>query len=177
MAVSPLAEADHWVIDVACRDTDGLLARLTDVLADSQLQVVRADIATWADGGVVDSFVVRSYERPSARELGAAFEEGLKRPLAAVDPVDVQFAVLQDALPWYTVCTVSGPDAPGVLRAVARSFAAAEVIVHSARLSTQDGQMSDRFTVSDRFGRKLDERTVERIRQSLLDGTGRRRRR
>jgi len=126
---------------------------------------------------VVDSFVVRSYERPNARALGTAFEEGLKRPLATVDPVEVQFAVQQDALPWYTVCTVSGADAPGVLRAVARSYAAATVPVHSARLSTVDGQMRDRFTVSDRFGRKLDERAVERVRQSLADGTGRRRRR
>ena len=177
VAVSPSADADHWVVDVACRDTDGLLARLTDVFADMQLQIVRADIATWPDGGVVDSFVVRSYERPNARALGTAFELGLERPLAAVDPVDVQFTVQQDALPWYTVCTLSGADAPGVLRAVARSFAAANVTVHSARLSSVDGQVSDRFTLSDRFGRKLDERTVERIRQSLADGTGRRRRR
>jgi hypothetical protein len=123
VAVSPSADADHWAIDVACRDTDGLLARLTDVLADMQLQIVRADIATWPDGGVVDSFVVRSYERPNARALGTAFEEGLTRPLAAVDPVDVQFAV-QQTLPWYTVCTCPAPM-PLVLRAVG-SFAAAE---------------------------------------------------
>ncbi len=177
VAVSPVEEVDHWVIDVACRDTDGLLARLTDVLADSQLEIVRADIATWPDGGVVDSFVVRSSERPSAPIVGAAFEAGLKRPLAAVGPVDVQFTVQHDALPWYTVCTVTADDSPGLLRAVARAFASAKVIVHSARLSSEDGRVSDRFTVSDRFGRKLDESIVERVRQSLATGSGPRRRR
>ncbi len=175
VAVSPDQEVDLWVIDVACRDTRGLLARLTRVFVDLGLPIVRADLATWPDGGVVDSFVVRSDERPSARMLGAAFEAGLKRRPAPAGPVDVQFTIQQDALPWHTVCMVTGTDSPELLHAVARAFAAANVTVQSARLSSMDGRVNDRFTVSDRFGRKLDDSTVERIRQSLSSGTRTRR--
>lgn len=176
VAVSPDGEPDRWVVDIACRDADGLLARLADVLADHRLDVGRADIATWPDGGVVDSFVVRSSERPSARELGDAIEHALRRPLSPVEAVDVAVVADQGALPWHTVVTVSGPDAPGLLRAVTRAFAAAGVVVHSARLSADGEGFRDRFTVSDRFGRKIDDAAVARIRDVLAGRSTRRRR-
>ena len=34
VSVSPNPEPDRWTVDIACRDSRGLLARLTDVLAD-----------------------------------------------------------------------------------------------------------------------------------------------
>ena len=176
VAVSPTGEPDHWAVDVACRDADGLLARLADVFVAHHLEVGRADIATWPDGAVIDTFVVRSSERPRARELAAAIEQSLGRPLPDVDRVDVAVAADQHALPWHTVVTVTGADRPGVLRAVARAFATAGVVVHSARLSLDGDQFRDRFSVSDRFGRKVDDAAIERLRAALAGAPARRRR-
>ena len=47
-----------WKIDIACRDTWGLLARLTGVLSDAGLDVTYASLTTWPDGAVLDSFIV-----------------------------------------------------------------------------------------------------------------------
>ena len=66
VAVSPDPRPDHWSIDVACRDVDGLLARLSRTLTASGCDIVGATLATWDDGGVVDTFVVRSAVRPRA---------------------------------------------------------------------------------------------------------------
>ncbi len=177
VAVSPTGDPDRWMIDVACRDTDGLLSRLTDVLAEHRLEVVRADIATWPDGGVVDSFVVVSNERPSARVLGDAFEQRLKRPLGDVVAIDATLVSDQHALPWHTVCTVYADDAPGLLQSMTRAFAAAGVVVHAARLASDAGRVTNRFTVSDRLGRKLDDAAVERVRAAFAGHAGRRHRR
>lgn len=174
VAVSPLPTPDHWEIDVACRDRDGLLAHLADVIMEFGLDIVSASVATWADGAVLDSFIVRTTSRPSARELALAMERSLRRPLSLepVNDVDLQFD--NDALPWHTLCVVRGPDRPGVLQAVTVAFAKAGAVVHSARIRTSGDQISDRFTVSDRVGRKLDEEAMARVRRALAGARVRR---
>jgi Kef-type K+ transport system membrane component KefB len=170
VAVSPQPEPGLWRIDIACRDTDALLARLSDGLDELGLAVARADVATWPDGGVVDSFVVSAAERPAAREIGAVLERRLRKPVSSGAPRDLTIRFDNGALPWHTVCVVSGADAPGTLAAIAHAFAAADVVVHSARLTSDGGVIDDRFTVSDRFNRKLDERRIERVRVVLATG-------
>lgn len=174
VAVSPQPEPDQWKIDVACRDSEGLLARLTEVLASQEFRVLGADIATWPDGAVLDSFVVASTRRPSPRELSFAFDTRLRGPLHRVAMPDLALQFDNAALPWHTSCTVTGPDQPNALQAVATALATAGVVVHSARIATVDGEIRDRFTVSDRFGRKLDDTTMQRVRAALA-GAARRR--
>jgi UTP:GlnB (protein PII) uridylyltransferase len=79
-------------------------------------------------------------------------------------------------LPWHTVCLVRGPDQPGALQAITAAFAASRVVVHSARVSSSHGQITDRFSVSDRLGRKLDQAAMDRARASLDSAQPRRRR-
>jgi len=174
VAVSPQPEPDQWKIDVACRDSEGLLARLTEVLAAQEFTVRGADIATWPDGAVLDSFVVGSTRRPSPRELSFAFDTRLRGPLHRAPMPNLTLQFDNAALPWHTSCTVTGPDQPNALQAVATALANAGVVVHSARIATVEGEIRDRFTVSDRFGRKLDESAMQRVRTALA-GTGRRR--
>jgi Kef-type K+ transport system membrane component KefB len=174
VAVSPQPEPDQWKIDVACRDSEGLLARLTEVLAAQEFTVRGADIATWPDGAVLDSFVVASNRRPSPRELSFAFDTRLRGPLHRAPMPNLALQFDNAALPWHTSCTVTGPDQPNALQAVATALANAGVVVHSARIATVDGEIRDRFTVSDRFGRKLDESAMQRVRAALA-GTARRR--
>ncbi len=178
VAVSPMPVADLWKIDVACRDVHGLLARLTDVLTEHGLDITTASIATWADGAVLDSFIVASRSRPSAKQLSVAFEAGLGKKLSPVAMPTLTIDFDNTALPWHTLAVVTGPDRPGALLAVSSAFAAAGVVLHTARISTSEHQVNDRFAVGDRVGRKLDTATMDAIRTALAVGRapGRRRR-
>jgi hypothetical protein len=170
VAVAAGPGGDEWTVEIACRDTDALLAHLTSVFTDFGLDIVDASIATWPDGAVLDSFVVRSATRPPAKDLALAFEASLIGRLAFTAMPSLLLDIDNASLPWHTAVKVSGPDAPGALQAVTAAFAAADVVVHSARIATVDGTVADRFAVTDRVGRKLDAETMERIRSALAKG-------
>ena len=87
VAVSPDEHPDHWLVDVACRDADGVLARLAGALTATGCDIAAATVATWADGAVVDTFLVRSAVRPRARRLAEQMEAGLRGRLV-VEPLD-----------------------------------------------------------------------------------------
>jgi Kef-type K+ transport system membrane component KefB/predicted amino acid-binding ACT domain protein len=167
VSVSPEGTPDHWLIDVAGRDADGMLAALATALTDAGCDIAAATVATWPDGAVVDTFLVRSAVRPSARRLAEQIESALHRPpeLRVVRDLHVRFD--NDAAPWHTLCTVAGCDRPGTLAALAAAFAATGVRVHSARLTVTAGQFSDRFALTDRLSRKLDGPTTERVTRTL----------
>ncbi|HEX4983995.1 MAG TPA: cation:proton antiporter, partial [Ilumatobacteraceae bacterium] len=78
VAVSPDAEPDRWRVDVACRDRAGILARLTWAIADAGLNITAASVVTWPDGGVLDSFVVTSAQRPNPRDLAGRMERAVR---------------------------------------------------------------------------------------------------
>ena len=170
VAVSPQATPDTWKVDVACRDTDALLAHLASVFTEFGLDIVSAGIATWPDGAVLDSFVVRSRPRPPARELALAFEASLSSRLVFPAMTGLTLDFGNDTLPWHTTVDVHGDDRPGVLQALTAAFAAADVVVHTARVATEDGQVRDRFAVTDRLGRKVDAVTADRVRAALAKG-------
>jgi len=168
VAVTPDPEPDTWQIDIACRDTWGLLARLTKVLSEAGLDVTHASIATWPDGAVLDTFLARTKQRPSARALALAMEAALRKQLPRQStPAALDLTFDAASMPWHTLCHVSGPDQPGALEAVATAFAEADVIVHTARIESIDGFINDAFTVSDRLGHKLDAGGEDRVRRAL----------
>ena len=164
---------DEWLVDIATRDARGLLARMTKVLADRGLDIVYADLATWPDGAVLDTFTVRSGQRPNAQMISFDLERSLRTRVAAprrlqIGPGNgITMRLDNDAHPWHSVVVVSGADQPGLLQAVAAAFARANVSVHHARISTEGGVITDRFEVSDRHGRKIPAATMARV-ESLL---------
>ena len=163
VAVSPEGTPDHWLVDVAALDTDGLLARCAGTLTAAGCDIAAATVATWPDGAAVDTFLVRAAVRPSARRLAERMEQSLGDPLHLQPLTDLAVHFDNDAVPWHTTCSVTGRDRPGTLAALAAAFAAAGVVVHSARVTTIQGDLADRFAISDRLGRKLDERAMERV--------------
>lgn len=159
-----------WEIDIATRDMRGLLARICSVLADRGLEVESADLATWPDGAVLDSFTVRSPQRPSAPQLSFDLERRLRSRLGSSrrlgdDALDITLD--NDAHPWHSVVTVYGTDQPGLLQSLATAFARANVNVHHAKISTRGGLVTDRFEVSARHGRKIGPQTLARVRRDL----------
>ncbi len=174
VAVSPDGRPDHWIVDVAARDLDGLLARLARALTDAGADIVAANVATWPDEGVVDTFVVRSAVRPRARAMAEVMEAALARK-PVLEPVEnLEVEVDDGSLPWHTSVTISGADRPGALASVAAAFSAAGIVVHGARSTTTGPRFTGRFGVTDRHGRKLDDRAVIRLRESLAGARPRR---
>jgi len=175
VSVSPEPEPDRWKIDVASRDSSALLAHLAEGLTDAGLDIAAATIATWPDGAVLDSFVVRSTTRPSAKALAGTFEAHLRKPLKHVEMPALTLTFDNTAHPWHTTCVVAGPDQPGALLAVSAAFAAANVVVHAARIANNESGINDRFSLSDRLGRKLDTEAMDRVRRALAGERTRRR--
>ena len=55
------------------------------------------------------------------------------------------------------------------------ALATARVVVHTARVATDGERVNDRFSVSDRVGRKLDDAAMMRVKAALTgEKTGRR---
>jgi len=167
------ARDGEWEIDIATRDARGLLARITQVLAGRGLDIVNADLATWPDGAVLDSFTVRSPQRPNAAQVSFDLERSLRGRVAAprrlqIDPTHgLTLRLENEAHPWHSVVVVSGADQPGLLQALAAAFARANVSVHHARISTEGGVVTDRFEVSDRHGRKITRAHMARVQAQI----------
>lgn len=162
--------SDHWEVDIATRDMRGLLARICRVFADRGLDIVSADLATWGDGAVLDSFTIHSPIRPNATQLAFDLEQRLRGRLES--PRRLGFGALDitldnDAHPWHSVVSVYGADQPGLLQSLATAFAQARVNVHHARITTRGGLVTDRFEVSTRHGRKLNAQSMSRVRSLL----------
>ena len=157
VAVNPGKEVGTWTINVATRDRTALLARVARVLADCNLEVVTADIATWEDGAVLDVFTVKTESAPAVGDLTARIEGALVwRSVSPSDePLNLVASCDNDAHPWHTVLRMTGPDRHGLLRDVTATLSKLNVVIHLARISTDATTVRNEFEVSDRHGRKL----------------------
>lgn len=169
ITVDELPDPGWWSVTVSCRDRPGLLARLTDALAASDVDVASATLTTWPDGGVVDSFVVRSDQRPDEGRMAERMERRLKGRIDLTSLTDVSVSFDDDALPWQTVCTVQGRDRPRLLAATSAALASVKIDVHAATVGPgPDGvEVENRFQVTDRHGRKLDAARRDAIRRAF----------
>jgi [protein-PII] uridylyltransferase len=156
VVVTPTVASGRWHLDVATADQAGLLAAFTGVLHEAAIDVERAVIATWPDGGALQSFVVAVDRAPDTNELERAFSGALGMVPRARPVVGARVTFDQTASPLYTACQVQAVDEPGLLHAITAAMAAAEVDIHAARVTTVDGMAVDHFDLSDRAGHKLD---------------------
>ncbi len=175
---APGASDDRWMIVVVGRDTPGFLARVAMGLGAAGVRIHRATAAAWPDGVALDTFCVGSPSgRPDPYRLRSAIMAALAAPLSSTARPTAELEFDNEASPWHTLCTVQGPDDEGVLAAVATAFAAHGINVQSARIDTVAGRVQDRFGLTDRHGRKLDEATRRALRATVEEGVagGRRR--
>jgi Kef-type K+ transport system membrane component KefB len=169
--------ADGWWIDVGARDRPALLATVAGVLVEEDVDVSDAVVATWDDGAALESFHVRAEVAPQALRLRERIESSFGGVLTSTPLPEAIVAFDDGASPWHTVCEVRAPDKPGVLHALASAFAAAEVEVHAAAIAGDGGEVVDRFEVTDRNGRKIDDDAKRRIVTFVENGVSTRRRR
>ena len=161
----------EWVVHVVTHDRPALLARITDALRLQGLGIVTADLATWPDGVVLDSFVVRSGGRPDEGQLERLVSSHVDgaRPEPAPGRHRTGLHVTADNGSRHdvTTLTVTGPDREGLLWRVATAFAQCGVQVHHARIETVDGTVNDRFEVTTASGEQVDDGTLARLRLLL----------
>lgn len=174
--VEATANPQMWIVEVAARDQRGLLARLCAGLADQGYEISSASIATWSDGGVVDTFTVSSPIRPDPAALAVALNRRLEGRLERVivpadDETTLRFSLDNNSNPWHSVVVVTGLDEPRLLQNIATAFAEARIDVHHARVNTDGTAITDRFEVSTRKGRKITQQMLARA-VSRLTKTG-----
>ncbi len=87
-------------------------------------------------------------------------ETSLAQRLQLEPVADVEVEFDNAALPWHTMCVGDRSRSSRHARHARRRDGAAGVVVHSARVTTIDGRLADRFALTDRLGRKLDDAIV-----------------
>ncbi|WP_174300049.1 [protein-PII] uridylyltransferase [Caulobacter sp. S45] len=170
-----MADWNAVEITVAARDRRGLFADLAGAMAGLGANIVGARVYTSASGGALDVFSVQDslggpYGEGDARGLDrllSALEragrgEGAEpapeaAPLgrAAAFAVAPRVVVDNDASDMATVVEVSGRDRPGLLQALARTFASAGLSVQSAHVESFGERAVDAFYLITADGLKL----------------------
>lgn len=164
------AQAWHWQVDVAAHDRPGLLAAVALALAEHGLDVLDAQVATWPDGAAIESFRVTAEHPPSADHVQTAVCAALDTTLSSGPVLGAEVEFDDEASPWYTLCRIEAPDAPGRLHSLAVAISAAGASVHAAQVFTSDRGLVDRFELTDRRGAKLGTKAQDRIVAGLREG-------
>ncbi len=169
VAVTPVDGG--FAVDVVARDRVGLLACTAAAFIDSECAVTQAVAATWGDGTALSTYRVEAAAEPDVNEVTTRIRSNLRAPRPAPPIEGVEFDYDNEVSPWYTTCTVVGPDRPGFLHALTAAFAAANVNVHAARVATEAGRARDSFDLTDRRGAKLDDATMAAVAGFVGAGT------
>ena len=169
IVVLPTQNNDQWLVNIACRDRPELLARLSGALSSIDLNVTNAEIATWADGAVLDIFTVQSTVEPRLGAVSDAVQRSLKSRSVKTSGGPYKLAVRLDhsAHPWHSIMRVEGEDHTGLLRDITATLAKLKVVIHHAQIGTDQGRVNNMFEISDAHGRKLSEQASNKIIRAL----------
>jgi [protein-PII] uridylyltransferase len=158
----------------------GIFSKIAGVLAAKGTQILDAQIATLADGVVVDIFRVLDPDCPEDhqthrfREVGGAIvgvlegrytvesllNEGtrfgrVRHGVPLREPTVVQ--VDNDSSDRYTIIDAFADDRQGLLYVITRAIFDLGLSVHAAKISTKLDQVVDVFYVTDQAGGKIDD--------------------
>ena len=169
IVVLPAPINDQWLVNIACRDRSALLARLSGALSSLNLNVLNAEIATWADGAVLDIFTVQSSVEPRIGAVSDAVQRSLqtRNVKTSGGPYKLTVRLDHSAHPWHSIMRVEGEDHTGLLRDITATLAKLKVVIHHAQISTDHGRVHNMFEISDAHGRKLSEQASNKIIRAL----------
>jgi [protein-PII] uridylyltransferase len=162
-------------LSLSAKDRPGLLALFTGVLAAHRIDILRARIASTADGRALDVFDVQAPQaKPLERSRWRAARADLIRALAGEISVEQllekrrQSSLLARALPKvepkvvidnrssqrFTVVDVRAQDRVGLLHAIASALTASGLAISLAKVATEAHRAIDSFYVT-RDGKKV----------------------
>ena len=174
---------------VAAPDREGLFADLAQAIAGLGGNVVGARIHTSSRGEALDTFYVQDvagepfggqHPRLLARLVEALEAAALGRPLAleakkpdlgraAAFTIAPAVSIDNDASADATVIEASGRDRPGLLAALARILAEAELSIQSAHVDNYGERAVDAFYVVTRQGKLTEPHRAAAVRARLME--------
>lgn len=178
-----------WAIATREDVASGIFHRLTGALSSQGLEILAAQINTFADGWILDKYVVRDpyFDGPPPPDRLETIRQVIRRSLLEADfrpafpkrwevgrptlrgvpPARVRVEIDNHSLPDFTIIEVFANDRPGLLYEIARFIYQAGCFVWRAKIGTFLDQVVDVFYVTTPNREKIT--SEERIRE-LRDG-------
>jgi [protein-PII] uridylyltransferase len=177
-------------VTVCTRDRYGLFSRIAGSMFVNRLNILEAQIHTWANGVALDTFYVEDVTGEGERRLkqfkkdlegvlsGAVHlkelialreEKNLIRP-KVIPKVLAEVKVDNQDSDFYTIIEVTGEDRMGILYEITQALTDHGCDIHFARISTLGNRIVDVFYVQDTWGEKIEEKQkVDHLRKTLLN--------
>jgi [protein-PII] uridylyltransferase len=177
-------------VTVCTKDRYGLFSKMTGSMFLNRLNILEAQIHTWGNGIVLDTFWVEDATKNIERRLeqfkkdleeilgGKVFLRdllckrkelnGIKQKVIPKVPGEVKINN-QDS-DFYTIVEVMGEDRLGILYEVSQALTDHGCDIHFARISTLGNRIVDVFYVQDEWGEKIEgKQKGDRLKQTLLN--------
>ncbi len=187
----------EWEIEKECqakvtictKDRYGLFAKMTGSMFLNRLNILEAQIHTWGNSIVLDTFWVMDATgnidrhlhqfkkdleeilsgKASLRELLSKRKEsnGIKQKVIPRVPQEVK--VNNQDSDFYTIVEVMGEDRLGILYDVTQALTEHGCDIHFARISTLGNRIVDVFYIQDEWGEKIKEKNrTDRLKKTVL---------
>ena len=176
-------------VTVCTKDRYGLFSKMTGSMFLNRLNILEAQIHTWGNGIVLDTFWVEDATKEIERHLqefkkdlkvilgGKVFlkdllskrkeSNGIKQKV--IPRVSGEVEINNQDSDFYTIIEVTGEDHLGILYEITDALTDSGCDIHFARISTLGNRIVDVFYIQDNWGEKIVERQkVEHLKQSLL---------
>jgi [protein-PII] uridylyltransferase len=176
-------------VTVCTRDRYGLFSKIAGSMFLNRLNILEAQIHTWANGVALDTFYVEDATAEAERRL-EQFKNDLQDILSGtaslrdlisqrketnwiqqkvIPRVSGEVKVDNQDSDFYTIIEVTGEDRLGILYQITQALTDHGCDIHFARISTLGNRIVDVFYVQDEWGEKIVEKQkIENLRGSLL---------
>lgn len=170
---------------VYAKNSNGLFARVTGVLAEKNLNVLASIISNTGNNYALDTFTfVDNNDSQIDFDRIPAIRKALSTALAAEEfipsrikpmpqrlkqfrhPTTITF--LDDGNAAVTSFEITTLDIPGLLAKIAQVFSENELIIHAAKITTTGERADDFFSVTDKNGMAISAECRESLREQLV---------
>jgi [protein-PII] uridylyltransferase len=176
-------------VTVCTRDRYGLFSKIAGSMFLNRLNILEAQIHTWANGVALDTFYVEDATAEAERRL-EQFKDDLENILSGkasskdlisqrketnwvqqkvIPKVSPEVKVNNQDSDFYTIIEVTGEDRLGILYEITQALTDHGCNIHFARISTLGNRILDVFYVQDEWGEKIGEKQkVDNLKQTLF---------
>ena len=185
-----IEEDARATVTICTKDRYGLFSKIAGSMFLNRLNILQAQIHTWANGIALDTFKVEDATREIERRLqqfkidltsvldGTTLLRNLlarrQEPSAIqrkiIPRVPAEIRVNNEDSDFFTIIEISGEDRLGILYEITQAITDHGCDIHFARISTLGNRIVDAFYIQDEWGEKIKERDkVDRLKQTLLN--------
>ncbi len=176
-------------VTVCTKDRYGLFSKIAGSMFLNRLNIIEAQIHTWENGIVLDTFWVEDFTKDLERRL-IQFEKDLRGILTEkvslkdllsrrkesnsiqkriMPKVPTEIKVNNQDSDFYTIVEVMGEDRLGILYQMTQAFTDHGCGIHFARISTLGNRIVDVFYIQDTLGEKIEGKEKgDLLKQALL---------